>query len=120
VDTEEEKREVTSRALTLQVINQGSEAHEMNLVKLAKDKGQGFSNVALLGSKPPTPDESRACGRFGAVAPKRPHALLLFFWAGRGRGKRRLRSPGARGHKCLAFCTIKSVLLAKQRRWVCA
>jgi len=51
---------------------------------------QGFTNVALIGSKPPTPEESRACCRFGAPAPKRQHALVLFFGAGRGRGKRRL------------------------------
>ena len=53
MDMEEEKREVTSRALTLQVINQGSEAHEMNLVKLAKGKGQGFANVFFLFPSPP-------------------------------------------------------------------
>jgi hypothetical protein len=41
----------------------------------------------------PTPDSLRACCRLGAPAPNRQHALLLFFGAGRGRGKRRLRSP---------------------------
>ncbi len=36
---------------------------------------QGFSKVALTGSKPPTPDYKRAWCRLGATAPKRHHAL---------------------------------------------
>src|SRR5258707_15619410 len=63
------------------------------MVTISHSSTQSFSKVALSGSKPPTPDESRAWCRFGAGAPKRHHALELFFGAERGRGKRRLRSP---------------------------
>jgi hypothetical protein len=79
---EEEKREVTSRALILQVINQGSEAHEMNLVKLAKSKGQGFSNVALLGSKPPPQMNQEHV--VGLALPRQTDNMLFYSFLGRG------------------------------------
>ncbi len=61
--------------------------------EILPEKNNKTTKVALLGGKPPTPDESRACCRCGVGAPHRQHALLLFFGAGRGRGKRFLRSP---------------------------
>ena len=106
MDTEEEKREVTSRALTLRVINQGSEAHEMNLVKLAKGKGQGFSNVALIGSKLPTPGESRACGRcgrFGAKAATPATRSFTLFLGGEGKRKKTFEKPWSKGTQVLGF-----------------
>ncbi len=75
----------------------------MNLVKRAKSKEQGFSNVALLGSKPPPQMNQEHV--VGLARERQTDNMLFysFFWAGRE-------------HKCLAFGTIKSVLLAKQRR----
>src|SRR5258708_32034730 len=52
---------------------------------------QGFAKVAPIGSKPP-PQINKE--RVAAVA--RPHALFLFFGAGRGRGKRLFLFPQAR------------------------
>src|SRR5260221_12846406 len=62
--------------------------------EILPEKNNKTTKVALLGGKPPTPDESRACCRCGVGAPHRQHALLLFFGAARGRGKRFFSRPG--------------------------
>src|SRR5260221_7270958 len=62
--------------------------------EILPEKNNKTTKVALLGGKPPTPDESRACCRCGVGAPKRQHALLLFFGAGGGKRKILLSSPG--------------------------
>src|SRR5258708_14385142 len=68
-------------------------AHMFQGSKWQAGCSQGFSNVALIGSKPPAPDESRPWCRLGVPAPNRHNALFLFFGAARGRGKKQFRKP---------------------------
>ena len=55
-----------SRALTLQVVNQGSEAHEMNLVKL--DKGAGVQDIISFFQSPSGPPPFEEVGGMAALA----------------------------------------------------
>lgn len=54
-----------SRALTLQVVNQGSEAHEMNLVKL--DKGAGIQDIISFFQSPSGPPPFEEVGGMAAL-----------------------------------------------------
>jgi len=68
-------------------------AHVVYLLCSSVHDIQPIGGIYLISDRFPTPDESGAWCRLGATAPNRHHALFLFFGAGRGRGKRRLRSP---------------------------
>ena len=54
-----------SRALTLQVVNQGSEAHEMNLVKL--NKGAGVQDIISFFQSPSGPPPFEEVGGMAAL-----------------------------------------------------
>ena len=58
---------IQSRALTLQVVNQGSEAHEMNLVKL--DKGAGIQDIISFFQSPSGPPPFEEVGGMAALVP---------------------------------------------------
>ena len=57
------------------------------------NRAQGFSNVALLGSKPPPQISKERVAGWARERPTGNPLFYSFFGAGRGRGKRLLRSP---------------------------
>lgn len=56
-----------SRSLTLQVNNQGSEPHEMNIVEL--EKGKTIQDIASFFQSPSGPPPFEEAGGFAAIAP---------------------------------------------------
>ncbi len=57
---------IQSKALTLQIVNQGSEPHEMNIVKL--EKGKSVQDIPLFFQSPSGPPPFEELGGFAAIA----------------------------------------------------
>jgi hypothetical protein len=69
-----------SRSLTLQVTNQGSEPHEMNIVEL--EKGKSIQDIASFFQSPSGPPPFEELGGFAAITARESGWIKIHLEAG--------------------------------------